>query len=281
MQIKLNSDEHRTAEEIREHYEIEKELATKLRDATREERRHLYTAVYDEMLRRVPSHPLLARKTSAAETDRQVASQMLLLGRFLNADSTFLEVGPGDCSLSFEAARHVRKVYAVDVSEEITRKAVSPQNFQLIISDGCSIPVPEESVNVAYSNQLMEHLHPDESLEQLRNIYRALAPGGSYICITPNRLNGPHDVSMYFDSVATGFHLKEYTTSELIDLFRSVGFSKIKAYIPAKGRYLDMPLSLIRRCESFLETLPRSTGKRLARGLPFRVLLDVRLVGTK
>ena len=81
---------------------------------------------------------------------------MLLLRRFLRPDSTFLEIGPGDCALSFEAARHVNKAYAVDVSEEITGDAEHPQNFQLILSDGCSIPLPEKSVDVAYSNQLID-----------------------------------------------------------------------------------------------------------------------------
>ena len=61
----------------------------------------------------------------------------------------------------------------------------------------------------------MEHLHPDDALEQLQNIYSALVPGGIYLCITPNRLSGPQDVSRDFDMVATGFHLKEYTISEL------------------------------------------------------------------
>jgi predicted SAM-dependent methyltransferase len=38
--------------------------------------------------------------------------------------------------------------------------------------------VRAESVDLAYSNQLMEHLHPDDASEQLANVYRALKPGG-------------------------------------------------------------------------------------------------------
>ena len=105
----------------------------------------------------------------------------------------------------------MRQVYALDVSAEITSRVSLPSNFKLILSDGTSVPLPPESVDVAYSNQLMEHLHPDDALEQLQGIWRALRPGGVYICLTPNRVNGPHDISQYFDSVATGFHLKEYT----------------------------------------------------------------------
>ena len=56
------------------------------------------------------------------------------------------------------------------------------------------------------------------ALEQLQNIHRSLADDWLYICITPNRLDGPHDVSQYFDGVARGFHMKEYTTAALARL---------------------------------------------------------------
>jgi hypothetical protein len=64
---------------------------------------------------------------------------------------------------------------------------------------------------VAYSYQLMEHLHPGDALEQLVNIYQALKRDSVYCCVTPNRISGPHDISVYFDTVAQGLHLKEYS----------------------------------------------------------------------
>ena len=39
---------NRTYEQIRDHYELEIQLAKKLRDADWEERKHLYQSVYDE-----------------------------------------------------------------------------------------------------------------------------------------------------------------------------------------------------------------------------------------
>ena len=182
MRQKQTMSDHRTPEQIREPYEIENELANRLRHASKQERRYLYSTLYDELYRRVPLHPQLTRKKSPVETAQAVESQMTFLKPFLTEDSTFIEVGPGDCSLSYEVAKYVKKVYAVDVSDEITKALKAPANFQLIISDGCSIPVLHSSANVAYSDQLMEHLHPDDVFEQLQNIYNALAPGGIYIC---------------------------------------------------------------------------------------------------
>jgi predicted SAM-dependent methyltransferase len=122
-----------------------------------------------------------------------------------------------------------------------------------VLSDGVSVPVPPGSVNVAYSYQLMEHLHPEDAFEQLENIYAALAPGGLYICITPNRLSGPHDISYYFDNEATGFHLKEYTTWELSRLFKRAGFSQTSAYVGFRDKRAGVPPFSVGFCEAVLD----------------------------
>jgi predicted SAM-dependent methyltransferase len=180
-----------------------------------------------------------------------------------------------------KSAIYVKKVYAIDVCTEIIKIIVPQKNFEFIISDGCSIPVSENSISIAYSNQLMEHLHPDDAFAQLQNIYNVLIPGGVYICITPNRFIGPSDISKYFDKVATGFHLKEYTVEELHTLFRKVGFSKIYFYIGGKGIYLKFPVFLIESVEKFLNILPFSFRKKITNTSPFQALLGIRIVGKK
>jgi SAM-dependent methyltransferase len=274
----------RSTEQIRQHYLIEKELASRLKTASKEQRRQLYSEVYDELFRRVPDHPQLALKhhSSEAAATRQdnVTHRLTLLQKFLNPEVTYLEIGPGDCALAIEVAKHVQKVYAVDVSKEIGKGVALPENLELIIADGCSIPVPENSINLAYSDQLMEHLHPDDAMDQLQNIYKALAPGGVYICITPNRLSGPHDVSQYFDQVATGFHLREYTLAELARIFRIVGFRKFQALSGARGLHLRVPAIFPQALEFLLERSGRF-GRKLARRLPLRLILGVKLIAWK
>jgi len=271
----------RAPDQIREHYEIEKRLAHRLRNSTREERKTLYTSLYDELFRSVPHHPQLTIKSSPEESAGKVAYEIKHLRPFLRNDTTFLEIGPGDCALSFEVARIVKTVYAIDVSEEITKNLSRPPNFKLILSDGANIAVPVGSVDVAYSNQLMEHLHPDDALKQLQNIYDALAPGGIYMCVTPNRLNGPHDVSMHFDTVATGFHLKEYTNTELCHLFQTTGFAKVRILVSLKNIHVLLPVLPVKIYEKMLSALPYSLRKSLASRRPVAKLLGIRLVGTK
>ena len=192
-----------------------------------------------------------------------------------------MEIGAGDCAMSIAAAKQVRAVFAVEVSKEITSASTLPKNVTLVLSDGVSIPVAKSAVDVVYSNQLMEHLHPDDAKEQLENIAGALRNGGKYVCITPNRLSGPHDVSRYFSKATQGFHLKEYAVHELAELFLKSGFSQVQTYIGGKGWYLPFPRWIIVAIERRLEGLPHSLGRIIARTSLFRALLGVIIVGIK
>jgi SAM-dependent methyltransferase len=271
----------RSAEQLREHYQVERELAERLMRAPAPERRGLYSEVYDELFRRLPHHPQLRDIENPADRQREIEHRIHFLSRFFTPASVFMEIGPGDCALSMRAASIVQWVYAVDVSEQITRVVQPPRNFQLVLSDGCSIDVPAGGVDVAFSDQLMEHLHPDDAQEQLRNIYRALAPAGVYACFTPNRLYGPHDVSAYFSDVASGFHLREYTGRELKRLFISAGFSEVRVYAMARGHCARFPYSALLLLESAIETLPRVLARPVAHFAPIRAVLGLQVVAVK
>jgi len=269
------------APQIREHYELEKTLAARLRTASKEERRRLYPALYDELFRRLPRHPTLAQESSPEAIRREVGRQLAILGRFLSPETVCLEIGPGSCALALAVAERVRHVYGAEVSAELTSQARLPANFTLLATDGSSLDLPAATVNVVYSNQLMEHLHPADAVDQLQHIYRVLTPGGRYVCVTPNRLSGPWDVSRHFDRVATGFHLHEYTVGELESLLRAAGFRRIDAYVGARGHYVRVPIRLISGCERALMALPEAVSWRVAHSPPVRVLLGMRLVALK
>jgi SAM-dependent methyltransferase len=274
--------EPRTPDQLREHYEVEKELANRLRAASSDERRELYKSVYDELLRRVPTHPLVTRRDAdPAVAAAAVAAQVEVLAPFLRPDSTFLEVGAGDCALAAAIAPRVGKVYAVDVSEEITRGVALLASVDVRLSRGTDIPVPPASVDLVYSNQLMEHLHPDDALEQVANIYDCLRHGGAYVCITPHRLTGPHDISAYFDDTPSGFHLKEYTISELVTLFNRIGFSSVRVLVGARGRFVQMRPFVAESLETLLARLPLRTRHSLTQRLRLTVVLGIRVIARK
>lgn len=272
----------RTPEQLREHYEVEKALAHRLKNAPASERPRLYHAVYSELYQRVTHHPRSICACDPIMTAEEVRNKMVFLERFLTPETRFAEVGAGDGSLSMEVARRVKKVYALDVAHQL-REVTPPPNFELVIlHDGCTIPLPEGSIDVAYSNQVIEHIHPDDASEQLRNLYRTLSPGGIYICITPNRAAGPHDISKFFDEVATGFHLMEYTAGQLALLFRSVGFGHVKAYTAIRNRWFPrVPRAAITLCEMLCMALPYSLRVSMADAPVVRNLLALTIVGIK
>ena len=192
-----------------------------------------------------------------------------------------MELGASSCRTAMEVAKRVRKVYAVDVSFGEVNKSSLPKNLECRVFDGLHMPIQSGTVDIAYSHQVMEHVHPEDALEQLRSIYDVLAPSGKYICITPNRLNGPHDISQYFDQFATGFHLKEYTTTELAAVFRSVGFSKVSTYTGGRGHYAAIPEISFELLERALSAFPWRLRLALGRRVPLRPLLAIRMVGCK
>ncbi len=272
----------RSEAEIREHYLLEKELASQLKEASISERRVLYTKLYDELFSRLPHHPQLKRKDDPQASALEIRRKFNLVKRYLKPDTTFVEVGPGDCHFSLHVANTVQKVIAVDVSPNITSSESSlPSNFELRISDGTNIPVPDNTASVVYSNQLMEHLHPEDALVQLGEIYRCLSPDGVYICITPSRVAGPHDISKYFSPVAEGFHLHEYTNAELNTLFLRAGFSRLTSYIGGQGYYLKVPSWLVRFVEGVVGRLPDRLRSKVANFFPVRAILGVILVAIK
>jgi ubiquinone/menaquinone biosynthesis C-methylase UbiE len=119
--------------------------------------------------------PLPQRKT-----DREFA----FLARRFTPRTIFMEIGGADCKLALRAAGYVERVYAVDVSGQILHSVLVPCNLRLVLCDGVHIPVPEASVDLAWSGGFMDQLHPDDAHEHLQSVRRSLAPGGEYLCRT-------------------------------------------------------------------------------------------------
>ena len=85
----------------------------------------------------------------------------------------FLEIGAGDCAFTLAVADRVaRKCYALDVSREIL-SGVDDPGLKPSRTLAWMFFAPAGTVTLAYSHQVMEHIHPDDALEQLRNLFAA------------------------------------------------------------------------------------------------------------
>jgi SAM-dependent methyltransferase len=270
----------RTARQLREHYAIERRLADRLREASPAERSALYTQVYEELFRSIPHHPQLRRRASAERAAR-VDRELYFLAPLLHDELALLEIGAGDLALSERLAGLVGEVHAVDVASEIASGQPIAANLHIHLTDGRHLPLGDESVGLAYSNQLMEHLHPDDALEQLREIFRVIAPGGHYLCVTPNALTGPWDISRLFSSTPTGLHLREYSNRELVALFGDAGFEYLRVVVPAGANARSLPVALFTAPEWALQALAPRARRALLCGPWRKPLNSIRLLARK
>jgi SAM-dependent methyltransferase len=256
----------RTPERLRHHYEVEKELASRLRASTREERPALFKELYNELFERVPDHPRLTRRESPEESRRKVDGQLRLLRPFLRPEKTLVEFAPGDCRLGYAASGLTHRVIGVDISDQRALGEPGPANFELVVYDGYVLPLPDGIADVAFSYQFLEHLHPDDVAPHLTQVRRLLKPGGWYVFDTPHRFSGPHDISSAFGTELVGFHFQEWTYSDMIPLLRSAGFATAT---PIKRGKALSPLTarLLFTLETLIGSLPAAPRRSLAQRL--------------
>ena len=248
-------------ERRRIHYELEVRLADRLRTAPASDRPRVYGEVYDELFSTILDHSQLV--VDPARRELVAKDRLKLVKRFCDRNAALLEIGAGDCEFSLAACREVGRVVAVDVSAEILNFDATHENLEVYVTDGTTFPLEDDSIDVVFSDQLIEHLHPEDVATQMREVRRVLSPKGVYVCITPNRANGPHDISGYFDDNARGLHLREYNSTELREVFRASGFDKFRFYAGGRGRYVRIPGVLLTWSEHIYSQLPQTVRRRL------------------
>jgi len=266
MQLKQKPPPGRTPEQLYHHYLVESEMAQRIRAASPEERKQIYATMYDRLFAEVPDHPRLTRRASPALSHSANAGKARLVRRVLRPTDTCVEFGSGDCQFAALLAKLARFVYAVDISDQRASCEGFPDNFRLIIYDGYNLPLDDSSIDFVFSDQLLEHFHPEEAIEHLRTVWQILKPGGKYLINTPHRMSGPHDISKYFCDTAEGFHLKEWTYDELRREAQAIGYRRAVGCYSARGYMCALPMAYFAGLESLLSMLPwHQIRRRLSR----------------
>ncbi|HEV3026209.1 MAG TPA: class I SAM-dependent methyltransferase [Planctomycetota bacterium] len=104
--------------------------------------------------------------------------------KYVKLDASVLDLG---CGFG-EFLNHVRcaRRVGVDLNPEATRYLAKGVEF--LPGDVCQPTLlPDASIDLVFSSNLMEHLPSKESAEQmLREVWRVLKPGGQVVLIGPN-----------------------------------------------------------------------------------------------
>jgi SAM-dependent methyltransferase len=271
-----NTAPTRSREALRHHYEVERELAARLRASTRAERTALFGRLYGELFERVPDHPRHTRKGSDAAQRRGVQAQMRLLEGTLRPGQVFVEFAPGDGWLSNAAAATAAQVYAIDISDQRDLSTPPPANVEHRVYDGYQVDLPDACADVVFSYQFLEHLHPDDIGPHFELVRRLLKPGGCYVFDTPHRYSGPHDISRYFTDRLDCFHFQEWTHRDMRRLLRAHGFSEARVFRMGRPQ-AGLFNVLVDGLEWLLQPLPH----RLRRRLCGRLFPSVAMVAIK
>ena len=185
--------------------------------------------------------------------------------------------GPATARSRSSYARVCARSAASRFRSDSARLEGAPGNFGLVIYDGFAFPLRANSFDLAFSDQLVEHLHPDDVESHFRAVADTLTLGGTYVFRTPHRFTGPHDISRHFTTgEAEGFHLKEWTYRELVTTLGRCGYSHLEAIWNARGISLHVSIRLASALETVLGLLPRRL-RRVVSSLTFpRIVVAAR-----
>ena len=187
MQLRKPLPSNRSYDQVFNHYQVEKRLASKLKQADRRARTEIYSTMYDELFSKVPDHPRLTKRNDEAESRKKVGHRLAFIKRFLRKDEVFVEFASGDGRLLKEAAQHCGQAIGVDISDQRDSNEHFPDNVDVIVYDGYDLSsISNDSVDFIFSDQLIEHLHEEDVELHFETIKRILKKGGAYAFRTPH-----------------------------------------------------------------------------------------------
>ena len=217
---------------VEEHYH---DLLLEEKDFTK--RAQLYDEFYSKLV------PIYGRDTSTLSGNNPKDKYVKLFAKELKGASIIdYGCGQGFMLQSISRQLETKKLTGIDVFIPDDLKTHS--NIKFIESNIITHQFVEK-FDVAFSDNVLEHLVPDDAKLHLTNIYKNLNQGGKLIIIMPNRLFSPWDVTRIKDFsqsgklVAQGGHVNESTHFEMVEQLRKIGFKKFETILPIpKLKYL-------------------------------------------
>jgi SAM-dependent methyltransferase len=269
-----------TEEMVLHHWALERRLTNELLSSDAEHRWEVfdrcYTTLYSEL---AWLNELIGGATNeCAHEEAETEDWCRLIGP---PPQRIYEVGSGKGRLVGALADRGYDCTATEITRERgARWTNERQSLRWTNSDGVHLDRFEipESFDAVISDQVIEHLHPDDLVAHFRGVSAILKPGGRYALATPHAFEGPFDISRVFNTDhPQGMHLREYTYRELSRVVRSAGFTRLSASLrlprAVRARYGGRPrpvpsrfyFGYLRSLERIVAPLPCRLRRRAAR----------------
>lgn len=189
-----------------------------------------YNKIYVDIKNNTPVDPDREIKTFGFRSDFIESEKDLF------KDRTVIDIGCGPGASTEHISRYAKTVYGLEYSTSILEEAKRAyghiKNVQFLSIDEIKLPFDYGSIDLAYSNDVIEHLHPDDAFMHFQEVLRVLKNGGRYYFWTPGKNSGPHDFTKNFylrgvDVSPKASHIREYNFAEMIEILKEVGYRKV------------------------------------------------------
>jgi SAM-dependent methyltransferase len=252
-----------TEEMILHHWALERRLTTELLSSDPASRWNVFERCYSTLYSEVPWLNELSDAASfeSAPDESWAEEWSYLIGP---PPRRVYEIGSGKGRLAAALVDRGYECTATEITRERGQKwTAARQSLRWTVADGVHLDSFErpESYDAAISDQVIEHLHPDDLVPHFAGAHAILKAGGRYVFATPHAFAGPSDVSRVFGrDRSEGMHLKEYTYRELQDAVRAAGFERLDAVF-------RVPRALRARCRRALRPVASRAYFRYLRAL--------------
>ena len=217
------------------HYEIEKQYARQILETPKgsDERRQLFQQAYSDVIGNIiENYDPGGGETNYTDTVVGIVKSLLSPSR--KDTAKIFDLGCGSGHLLVSLAKDGYDVYGIDVSQaSIVQAKQDLSSFARSehVQHGDVLDYnPPTKFDVIVMDNVIEHLVPDETPDILAKCYEMLDKEGYLVVLTPHSFSGPHDVSKYFvpfGSKAEGFHLKEFSFTDMNEFLTDAGFQEV------------------------------------------------------
>lgn len=162
--------------------------------------------------------------------------------KLLNKDSIILEFGCGTGTTSLIHSSYVKEILAYDYSPkmiDIANKKKADKNIENVMFEVKAIediPFHEDTYDIVMAHSILHLTQDNEQI--LKNAYKSLRPGGYLIsssgCIKEMNFL-IKNIIPFMTAIGKAPEINKFTSNELIELHKKVGFKIYDAWKYKKG----------------------------------------------